>query len=1055
MRLVPGLGRLVKYDDENRPVFTLLGDLAGGMVWAEEPNRRDHVNAWFLTGAPVYSNTTEGTATKKDWSLQFDATEPDERLESKDLATPEWFKGKFPKSHPGLASAAVKEDEQVDLLHPSFFGLFAPQVHGPASTGTYVYDLDDESKPDPDRAFQLQQLLRVADIGPGRCGFSGVVPALQLGVEDLEGKSGGLPFAEGKATGLGSALAGGPFAVGAGQCQHAGAGPDGHVGPLHLHTGSLFLGLEHDGPLHFEPDPVDWQGMRDEGVMSRVHLAWEPALDHVAGCGRGKGQWVWYTRQPSFIGDPGGGKRKREVIEDGFERVRRGGDGEQYVLIDYFERVTEDTDTVPFIKDPCTGMEPRDQVCVSDGGKPVMATSPYMQAAPGFMFKAQDATKGATLAKDDPCNWFHTTPNVVQMVAYGSQSGGEFSVTQSDSLTHTTGQGGFMILPPDVDPYAVFRGESVSSAYTPQLVIPNGLAQLGFGTVGTNGLAQSGMVMEVGTGGRLDIKTVDSTGAVTATAYIPSGASGDISGAAGSGDVTGPAGATAGNLPQLDATGKILSDSGVAAADVVTGPGSATDTELTLFSGATGKVVSGGSGITVSSGSAVFADVKGLRFAPALGGVPTGLSGGYGLYSSSEGLTTTQDLMYEKAGTQLEVPVLDTSTASANQVVSVNGTATGWTLVDKSTLAGAFNDLSDVTITSVAQYEYPTYNGSAWVNQDYADFRATAAGGGYANVKHRIQDDVSLSTATAQTMHDALVVSCPSNYSGTYTGGTGILFEGYNGQDLGDIGFVRSGASTARFAIRTVLGAGISPDVWVRNESSQVSLAITGTGILALKDTATGATKYQTWGSGYGHIYVVDGQLHYTDDTNTRHTITGAATVQADLNNADNVNTATTTSGEVLVYNGSTFDATDRFTSTSASGDAVNFVTRVEEVVNASAGGTIATSSSLIPACAVVTAVVARVTTGFGTSNGLTSVDLARTSNVGTDVDELGTLSALTSGTTHSSNCDATTAAMSTFWAVGSSADGITLTGNGGTGFDATGAIRIVVYYFLATAPTS
>lgn len=56
-----------------------------------------------------------------------------------------------------------------------------------------------------------------------------------------------------------------------------------------------------------------------------------------------------------------------------------------------------------------------------------------------------------------------------------------------------------------------------------------------------------------------------------------------ISALSGGGDVTGPPGAVAGNLAELDATGKVISDSGVVAADVVTNfPGVPTSVQFNV-----------------------------------------------------------------------------------------------------------------------------------------------------------------------------------------------------------------------------------------------------------------------------------------------------------------------------------------------------------------------------------------------------------------------------------------------------------------------------------------
>ena len=67
------------------------------------------------------------------------------------------------------------------------------------------------------------------------------------------------------------------------------------------------------------------------------------------------------------------------------------------------------------------------------------------------------------------------------------------------------------------------------------------------------------------------------------------------------GDVFGPASATDGDVAVFDGTsGKLIKDTGLAAANIVTGPASATQNNIPLFSDATGKVL-GDAGFAASS----------------------------------------------------------------------------------------------------------------------------------------------------------------------------------------------------------------------------------------------------------------------------------------------------------------------------------------------------------------------------------------------------------------------------------------------------------------------
>ena len=79
--------------------------------------------------------------------------------------------------------------------------------------------------------------------------------------------------------------------------------------------------------------------------------------------------------------------------------------------------------------------------------------------------------------------------------------------------------------------------------------------------------------------------------------------------ASGTGDVVGPSSATDGRIAEFDGTtGKLIADSGILTADVVTGPASAVTDRVAVFNGTTGKIIKdGGSTIAdiVSGGSVV------------------------------------------------------------------------------------------------------------------------------------------------------------------------------------------------------------------------------------------------------------------------------------------------------------------------------------------------------------------------------------------------------------------------------------------------------------------
>lgn len=111
--------------------------------------------------------------------------------------------------------------------------------------------------------------------------------------------------------------------------------------------------------------------------------------------------------------------------------------------------------------------------------------------------------------------------------------------------------------------------------------------------------------------------------------------------------------------------------------------------------------------------------------------------------------------------------------------------------------------------------------------------------------------------------------------------------------------------------------------------------------------------------------------------------------------------------------------------------------------VNSSAAATL-TASSLIPDGAMLIGLTAHITTGFGTSTGLTDFDVGD----GSDVDRWANSLAITATTTMDPT-DSTADAGGWF----QSATDVVLTAVGGN-FDATGTIELLVHYISLTAPT-
>jgi hypothetical protein len=158
--------------------------------------------------------------------------------------------------------------------------------------------------------------------------------------------------------------------------------------------------------------------------------------------------------------------------------------------------------------------------------------------------------------------------------------------------------------------------------------------------------------------------------------------------------------------------------------------------------------------------------------------------------------------------------------------------------------------------------------------------------------------------------------------------------------------------------------------------------------------------------------------------------------------------TSTTDNGADLGVSGNDFRnvrAKTSFKLANATGGTLNLL-YVTTTVNAAAGATIS-ASNLIPAGSLVVGVTTRVTTAFGTTNGLTSISVGDGTTANLFSNNTGiTLATTTEFTNH----------LSTFAPkLYTSATSIVVTGNGGSGFDATGQIRVTVYYYSLTPSTS
>ena len=111
------------------------------------------------------------------------------------------------------------------------------------------------------------------------------------------------------------------------------------------------------------------------------------------------------------------------------------------------------------------------------------------------------------------------------------------------------------------------------------------------------------------------------------------------------------------------------------------------------------------------------------------------------------------------------------------------------------------------------------------------------------------------------------------------------------------------------------------------------------------------------------------------------------------------------------------------------------------------AGATLLTAAGLIPAGARVVTVSTKITTGFGTSGGLTGFSVGD----GALMDRWGAAAALTIGAlTGSSDAPSSAQVHDSSWLLYPTATSVVLSGIGGT-FDAAGAVEVSVQYLLFT----
>lgn len=253
--------------------------------------------------------------------------------------------------------------------------------------------------------------------------------------------------------------------------------------------------------------------------------------------------------------------------------------------------------------------------------------------------------------------------------------------------------------------------------------------------------------------------------------------------------------------------------------------------------------------------------------------------------------------------------------------------------------------------------------------------------------------------------------------------------------------------------------------------ANEVSIAIGG--VTKFTQTAGGTYYYANLGLGTGYSFKMGDSLDvvlfrdaadvlalvrstnpqtlrfygsYTDASNYEYgyigATAGAVTIGAGTagTGSDNIDIVLSPTGTGVVKTASVLSKTE------SNGQSYNIKTATT-TVNSVAGTTL-TASNLIPASSMVVGVTIRITTGLGTTNGLTSIAIGD----GTDVDRWGTGIAITANTT--TNIANFTISSPVYYTAATNVV-ITGTGDGGNEFDTTGVIRITVHYIDLTAATS
>ena len=231
-------------------------------------------------------------------------------------------------------------------------------------------------------------------------------------------------------------------------------------------------------------------------------------------------------------------------------------------------------------------------------------------------------------------------------------------------------------------------------------------------------------------------------------------------------------------------------------------------------------------------------------------------------------------------------------------------------------------------------------------------------------------------------------------------------------------------AAVADGSVLRSAGTGTAP-LWGKVRLSGSPTDVTGT--LPVTNGGTGLASYTI------------GDILYASGGTTLAAL--AAVAIGRVLTSAGVGTAPTWSDSPVIAD---LSATTKLSVKGANAETCN-IKQATATINSSNGASTISATNLIPAGTMVIGVTTRVTTAFGTSNGLTSITIGDS-----DTASLwGSSVPITLGSTTT---------MANFATVNpkyyTAAKNVVITANGGT-FDATGQIRVTLYYVDLTAPTS